>query len=230
VIAAGALEALSRGSHLTLGAYRPAHVAQSVRRALEREQISDPEALARLLDLDEEARARFRRSVAVSVTGMFRDPAQFELLEHELLPPLLEGSRRFTVWSAGCADGSELLSLAALLERLGALPRAFLLGSDVLEENVNAARRAAADADRASIRFERRDLVSDGPPPGRWRLILCRNLAIYLAPDAKRALHATLAQTLAVGGVLMLGRSETLSAPATLGLECIAPHAYRRTP
>lgn len=226
--------ALSRAAGLDLDAYRVEHVAARVRRALDREQVPTVEELARLLAGNAGARARFRRSVAVSVSGLFRDPAQFELLEQELLPPLLARPGRVTVWSAGCADGSELYSVAILLDRLGALDRALLLGSDVLDENLAVARdgvygeAAIPNRLRRRVRWERRDLVGDGVPAGRWRLILCRNVAIYLSPAAKRILHESLAGALVPGGVLLLGRSERLPAPASMGLERVGPHAYRR--
>ncbi len=225
---------LSQAAGLDLGSYREEHVAERVRRALERESVPDVAGLVGLLQADPAARARFRRSVAVSVSGLFRDPAQFDLLERELLPPLLDEGRRVSVWSAGCADGSELYSVAILLERLGALERSFLLGSDVLEENLAVARRGTygeITVDprlRARVRWERRDLVREGAPPGKWRLVLCRNVAIYLARAAKRALYEALAGSLAAGGVLLLGRSERLSDPTSLGLERAAPHAYRK--
>jgi len=205
-----------------------------VRRALERERAASVNELVRRLDADPEARRRFRTSVAVSVSGLFRDPAQFELLERDLLPGLLAGGRRLTVWSAGCANGTELYSLAIVLQRLGALERAHLLGSDLLEENLAEARRGTFDGVaiapelRARCRWERRDLTRDGAPPGAWRLVLCRNLAIYLAAEARHALHETLAGSLAPGGVLLLGRSERLTRPEAIGLESVAPHAYRR--
>jgi chemotaxis protein methyltransferase CheR len=225
---------LSRASALNLANYRETHVAERIRRAVEQEGVADEVALARVLRHDASARTRFRRSVAVSVSGLFRDPAQFEILERDLLPPLLAEPRRLTVWAAGCADGSELYSVAILLQRLGALDRAFLLGSDLLEENLALARRGIYGAERMSdelrlkLRWEQRDLVSDGPSGGSWRLILCRNLAIYLASEAKDALHERLATALAPGGILMVGRSERLSNPRALGLEAAAPHAYRR--
>lgn len=225
---------LSQAAGIDLGAYRKDHVEERVQRALAREGAPDVPALARLLRSDPAARTRFRRSVAVSFSGLFRDPAQFDLLEHELLPPLLAGGRRLTVWSAGCSDGSELYSVALLLERLAALDRAVFLGSDLLEENLALARRGRyGDVEigedlRRRACWERRDVVSEGAPPGPWRLILCRNLAIYLSPEAKRALHETLATALAPGGALLLGRSERLADPTALGLERSGTHAYRR--
>jgi chemotaxis protein methyltransferase CheR len=226
--------ALSEASGLELTAYREEHVLERVRRALVREQAASTEELLGLLRRDQTVRERFRRSVAVSVSGLFRDPAQFELLEREIAPLLEEDAGRIRVWSAGCADGSELYSVALVLERLGLLSRAHLLGSDLLEENLASARHgvygdtAMSPTLRALVRWEQRDLVRDGAPPGRWRLVLCRNLAIYLAPAAKRALHQTLAEALAPGGVLIVGRSERIADPASLGLTRLTPHAYRR--
>lgn len=81
---------------------------------------------------------------------------------------------------------------------------------------------------RARVRWERRDLVSDGPPPGRWRLVLCRNVAIYLSLEARRRVYTTLVSALATHGVLLLGRSERLIDPASYGLRTIGPHAYER--
>jgi chemotaxis protein methyltransferase CheR len=224
---------LAHAAGLALDAYRGDHVGERIRRALQREGVSDVRSLASLIARDQEARSRFRRSVAVSVSGLFRDPAQFDLLEGTLLPQLIAGGRRISVWSAGCADGSELYSVAVLLQRLDVLDRARLLGSDLLDENLALARRGSYEGGisfsselRAHISWERRDLLRAGAAPGKWRLILCRNLAIYLAPEPKRALHERLAGALARGGILLLGRSERISDPERLGLRRTAPHAY----
>jgi chemotaxis protein methyltransferase CheR len=225
---------LSHAARVDLDGYRAEYVTERIRRAVEREGVADEAGLARLVAVDDGARARFRRSLAVSVSGLFRDPAQFEHLEREVLPAMVADGRRIGVWSAGCADGSELTSIALIIRRLGALERTFFLGSDLLAENIERARAGDYGDDeipadvRYRLRWEQRDLLRDGAPEGRWRLILCRNLAIYLAPSARDALHHTLAGALATGGVLLLGRAERLSRPEPLGLEQIGLQAYRR--
>ena len=228
------LPTLSRVAGIHLEAYRADHVAERIRRALERERVADVGELAALLRFDARARARFRRSVAVSVSGLFRDREQFDLLERELLPGLLANGHRLRVWSAGFSDGSELYSIATLLDRAGALDRSFLLGSDILEENLELARRGVygnvtvSPRLRSAARWERRDVVRDGTPPGKWSLVVCRNLAIYLTPEAKTALHERLSEALAPEGILLLGRSERLADPRRLGLEHAGGRAYRR--
>jgi chemotaxis protein methyltransferase CheR len=220
---------LVRVSGLPLASFRREHVDQQVERACARERVSGAEGLARTLRSDGEARRRFRRSVAISHGAMFRDPEQFKLIEEVLLPRLLAGGTRLSVWSAGCSDGSELHTLGLLVSRLGVLDRTVLLGSDLLEENLALARAGDYPAEvRARMRWERRDLAADGPPPGRWRLVLCRNVAIYLNQEARQALYSTLAAALAMRGILLLGRSERLIDPASFGLRPAGPHAYQR--
>jgi chemotaxis protein methyltransferase CheR len=220
---------LEHVSGLPLESFRPEHVAAQVERACRREQVASEAGLARVLRRDHEARRRFRRSVAISHGAMFRDPEQFRLLEEVLLPRLLAGGKRMSVWSAGCADGAELHTLGLVLSGLGALERSVLLGSDLLDENLAVARAGDyPEAVRTRMRWERRDLSADGPPPGRWRLILCRNVAIYLSPPARRRVYATLVSALSVRGVLLLGRSERLVDPGSLGLRSAGPHAYER--
>jgi chemotaxis protein methyltransferase CheR len=231
---AGAPTGLSAASGLRLEAFRAEHVADRIDRALAGEQLASADDLAALLRRDERARGRFRRSVAVSHSGLFRDPEQFETLEQRVLPRLLEHASRLRTWSAGCANGLELWSLAIVLSRLGVLDDAYLLGSDLLEENLAVARAGVYDvveitpALRGRAHWERRDLANDPPPSGRFDLVLCRNVAIYLEPAAKARLHRMLAGALATGGVLMLGRSERLGDPASLGLRRVEPHVYER--
>src|SRR6185312_16236924 len=102
-------------------------LTEQVGRACERAGGVDPNGLASAIAADSVLRTRFRRSVAISYGAVFRDPGQFELLERELLPPLLVGGRRLSAWSAGCGDGSELYTLGVVLERLGAIDRSTLL-------------------------------------------------------------------------------------------------------
>jgi chemotaxis protein methyltransferase CheR len=232
-LGAGQLDALSRACGIPLRAYRADHVAERIERTLEREGVGTVADLPALLRRDAAARARFRRAVAISVTGRFRDPHQFDLLRDRILPELLDEHDRVRVWSAGCANGLELIGVAALLEGLGALGQAQLLGSDLLEENIESARATGIGAVSPRVasrtRWEVRDLTCDGAPDAPFSLILCRNVGIYFAADARDRLMHTLARALAPGGVLLLGRSERLIDPYKHGLVAYADNAYRRS-
>ncbi len=67
-----------------------------------------------------------------------------------------------------------------------------------------------ADELRALVRFERRDLLLEPPPPGPHHLVVCRNVLIYFDRDSQERLFAEFRDALAPGGFLMLGKVETL--------------------
>jgi chemotaxis protein methyltransferase CheR len=87
------------------------------------------------------------------------------------------------------------------------------------------------DSLRRSVRFERRALADASPVPGRFDIVLCRNVLLYFTPAARRAAFARLAEAAADDAVLMLGAGETLSGDT----DAFAPDEecrglYRRVP
>ena len=63
---------------------------------------------------------------------------------------------------------------------------------------------------RRLVRFERRDLLADAPPPGPHHLIVCRNVLIYFDRDTQERLFEKFHSALAPDGFLVLGKVETL--------------------
>jgi chemotaxis protein methyltransferase CheR len=83
---------------------------------------------------------RLQRAIAVHDTRFFRNPAQFSLLQDDLLPALWfrRGfSTRLSLWSAGCASGEEAYSLAitaleaALRTNISVVQPATVLATDI---------------------------------------------------------------------------------------------------
>ncbi len=143
------------------------------------------------------------------------------------------------VWIAGCSTGEETYSLAMLfLEAISAAERNVKLqvfASDVdpdavatardgcypetIEADVSPARlaryflkeeqgyRVAADL-RAAVVFTVQDVLAD-PPFSRIDLVSCRNLLIYLRPEAQAKVISMFHFALREDGILLLGSSET---------------------
>ncbi|WP_448657432.1 CheR family methyltransferase [Sphingomonas sp. CJ99] len=60
------------------------------------------------------------------------------------------------------------------------------------------------------IRYRQHHVAADEPLPGRFDLILCRNVLIYFAPDQRQRVFARLAAALRPDGLLVLGAGETV--------------------
>jgi two-component system CheB/CheR fusion protein len=143
------------------------------------------------------------------------------------------------VWIAGCSTGEETYSLAMILrEQITTANRSLKLqvfASDVDPDAVARAREGlypeTIEADvsparlsrfftkeeqgyrvspelRGAVVFTVQDVLSD-PPFSRLDLVSCRNLLIYLRPEAQAKVVSLFHFALREGGILLLGSSET---------------------
>ena len=125
---------------------------------------------------------------------------------------------------------------AAATGELGRLARVRIIGTDIDRDSLAAAERgafpASAFADtpadlraryfsnaspavidpavRSLVRFERRDLLTEPPPASPAHLIVCRNVIIYFDRSSQDRLFEGFHAALAPGGVLVLGKVETV--------------------
>lgn len=107
-----------------------------------------------LLDRDAAEYEQLLDALTINVTKFFRNHEVWGVLEDEVIPRLFEGPpgpRR--VWSAGCASGEEIYSVAILLHEWAArfgredeLSRFQLLGTDVDRRSLAAALRGSYPA------------------------------------------------------------------------------------
>lgn len=74
---------------------------------------------------------------------------------------------------------------------------------------------------RSIIRFEKRDLLLDAPPPTAMHLITCRNVIIYFDRESQEALMQRFHDALVPGGYLVLGKVETLLGPSRRLFEAV---------
>jgi chemotaxis protein methyltransferase CheR len=67
----------------------------------------------------------------------------------------------------------------------------------------------AGDSLRKMVRFETQNLLDTPPDPGRFDLILCRNVLLYFDRPTRQRAFERLAAALAPDGRIMLGAGET---------------------
>lgn len=171
-------------------------------------------------------------SITVTHTWFMRDPGQLCIIS-ELLQQRAASAPPLKVWIPGCATGEDAYSVAMLAEQAGR--SVDVLGTDI---NVAALRRAArgnygsfavrelpdieryfergprstfqiAERFKKCVRFERHNLL-EKPPRSDWDIVLCRNVLIYISRERAREVVERLADSLVVGGCLLLGASEVV--------------------
>lgn len=191
--------------------------------------------------------------LTIHVSEFFRDPRFFNELRR-VIRDVARVPGTLRAWSAGCSIGAEPYSLAmTLLEERPDQPFR-ILATDLDEEslararlgryrqgevgNVDRALRELYFAElgeevqvtnriRALVRFARHDLLKDAYP-GNLDLILFRNVAIYFADGARLDVLARLRGALRPGGILMIGATETILRPESLGLHQVRPFFFVR--
>ena len=218
--------------------YSHASLMRRLDRALSQAKLMRfSELLDRLLH-DERSFDEFLKSMSVTVTEMFRDPA-FYLAVRRQVVPLLKTYPFVKIWHAGCATGEEVYSMALLLHEEGFLDRDRNKHSlDVAEKGVYKAREMEAnianyhaargmrdfsdycsdgyqlvkfrDFLKERITFSYHNLVTDGVF-GEMNLVCCRNVLIYFDKALQDSVLTKFADSLRHGGILCLGNRESLN-------------------
>ncbi|MBU8914397.1 MAG: protein-glutamate O-methyltransferase CheR [Spirochaetales bacterium] len=217
--------------------------------------IDSAAAYRRRIENDGDELSRLIDAVTNNLSRFFRNRGQLQAVT-DFIVPEFTGGRAISVWVAGCATGEEPYSLAMTLA--DSLPESadfHITATDISRRALKIAlagtyspRRARAVSESARTRYFSDDNgrlsvsaslrrrvsfvehnVIEAPVVHDADLVLCRNVLTYLAPQARRAAIRTLRESIAAGGFLIIGNSETL--PRGSGFNAITtPPAriYRR--
>ena len=172
-------------------------------------------------------------------TSFFRDAPVFDMIA-DAVSRIEGRGRRARIWCAGCSTGQEPYSLAMLFaERDGSgRPMPEIVATDVSYAAVTRAREGLytqfeiqrglpvrrmiqwfdAQGDewvakpelRKLVTFRKVNLVGDRPPAGKFDIVLCRNVMLYLAAGPKAAIFGDFAGAMQPDGLLVLGAGETV--------------------
>lgn len=249
---------LKEVSGLDLAAYKEKQMMRRLRGFVGRKGLPSLTALADAIRQDKELRQQLTDYLAINVTEFFRNPERFAELASTVLPDIRRRTDALRIWSAGCSVGAEPYSLAILLEEMepGGAARHRILGTDIDREALDEAQAGVYTEDRLrDVSPERRRRFFTQLPDGRWQvnaelrryvrfsvhnlledpypqdqhLILCRNVIIYFTEEAKQDIFAKMAASLAPGGYLLVGSTETIFYPGRYGLKSVGPFLYVRT-
>lgn len=139
-------------------------------------------------------------------------------------------------WVDGLSiDATDIDRVSLERARLGIYPVA-VFGETPAEhlsaytEPTEAGRRRVIAAVRRPVAVHRLDLTRESPLNAPYDLIVCRNVLIYFDRAMQERLFTTFADALRPGGILVLGKVETILGPAKGRLELVdtRERVYRR--
>lgn len=112
---------LKRSRGLDISGYSSTFVLRSLRKRVGRSRACDLPDYLRLLRSSEEETTEFIGALSINVTDFFRDAGAFEALSEKVIRPVIKSKVGtggiVRIWSAGCATGQELYTLAMCLEQ-----------------------------------------------------------------------------------------------------------------
>ncbi|WLD91826.1 protein-glutamate O-methyltransferase CheR [Alkalihalobacillus sp. AL-G] len=196
----------------------------------------------------------FLDRMTINVSEFYRNPSQWDVLETQLLPKLLESKKTVKAWSAACSTGEEPYTLSMILHHSLRKEDYSILATDIDELALKRAKlgyyleRALQEVPehfkefyfkkdgigykvegrlKDNITFEKQNLLLD-PFKSDLDLIICRNVLIYFTEEAKVQLYKKFSQALRPGGILFVGSTEQIFEPKNYGLQSVATFFYEK--
>jgi two-component system CheB/CheR fusion protein len=118
--------------------YKHATFLRRIQRRMQVVQIGELDGYIERLRADPVEVQHLFQDLLIGVTQFFRDPAEFQVLEREVIPRIFEGrgaDDRVRVWVLGCATGEEAYSIAILirehLSRVDMAPHVQIFATDI---------------------------------------------------------------------------------------------------
>lgn len=196
-----------------------------------------------LLDRDPKEYILLFDKLTVNVTEFFRNPEMWKALQKKVFPEVLadpEEARIVRFWSAGCASGEEVYTLAMLVDQYlwnkDSRLQVVIRGTDLDEDALKKAREGRyppdklkkvpdiqkrlyfeKDGDGLRVNDKARALVRlarhdliGGRKYKYFDVILCRNVIIYFSREQQMRLFEDFHNALNNDGFLIIGKTETL--------------------
>jgi two-component system, chemotaxis family, CheB/CheR fusion protein len=172
--------------------YKPSTVYRRIERRLAVNQIETLDDYVRYLQkMPSEVEALFR-DLLIGVTGFFRDPEAFKVLEQQVIPKLFSDRKAnmpIRIWVPGCSTGEEAYSIAILLaewqENNKQRFKIQVFATDIDNQAISSARNGHFPASIAdNVSQERLDHFFVAEPGGSFRIQkTIRDMLIFSEQD-----------------------------------------------
>lgn len=241
--------------HIDLNYYKEKQMKRRITSLLKRNNFNDFDDYFQGLESDKALLDEFVNYLTINVSEFYRNPSQWEVLEKEILPDIInKKNKNIKIWSSACSTGEEPYSMVMLLTKFFDLKDIKILASDI---DVGAMDKAKLgiynsksldnlpkefkvkyfepiessykikDDIKKCVEFKKMDLLKDAFPRN-LDLIICRNVMIYFTEDAKELLYKKFYDSLSNNGVLFVGSTEQIILPDRYKLKSLKTFFYKK--
>ncbi|WP_010631662.1 CheR family methyltransferase [Sporolactobacillus vineae] len=246
-------ERFFRLTGINLSLYKEEQMKRRLNSFRARKQFPDLVALADGMEQSGELLDQVLSRMTINVTEFFRNASRWQILEDKI-KGIAARKENLTVWSAACSTGEEPYSLSMLIGKYFSGNHYRIVATDIDREVLRQAEAGIYQQQavsgfsaeeqqqfftikgpfyrirpelKRSVRFLRHDLLRD-PAPGRFDVIVCRNVLIYFTEEGKSLIYQKFGHALNQGGILFVGSTEQIFRPDIFGLASAESFFYRK--
>lgn len=240
---------------IDLSCYKERQMKRRIDALITKRGIKSYDAYVNALRTDVELMEEFVTYLTINVSEFYRNPEQWKVLENEIFPYLFERfGNTLKIWSAACSTGDEPYTLVMLLAKFIPLSRIKIIATDLDKQVLEKAQIGLYDEKslkglpkefvqkyftkigssyqihddvKKCVQFKQHNLLKD-PYPSQCDLIVCRNVMIYFTEDAKKGMYHLFNDALKKDGMLFVGSTEQIIAPADYGFTTYHSFFYKK--
>ena len=240
---------------INLSLYKERQMKRRIESLIQRKGHKDFQSFYNAMKSDDELLRTFISYLTINVSEFYRNPAQWELFEKDIIPYLEKNfGKRLNIWSAACSTGDEPYTIAMILARHYPLNQIKIYATDLDKTVIAKAKVGLYDAKsiagvpeefkkkyftqvgpsykiseeiKARVEFHEHNLLKDKYPTD-YNFIVCRNVLIYFTDEAKDEVFKKYFQSLKPGGYLFIGSTEQILNYKEIGYERKNSFFYER--
>lgn len=248
------IESIKRKTGIDLSLYKEVQMKRRITSLRDKRGFNDFFTYFKELDHNKELMSEFLDKMTINVSEFYRNFARWEVLEKDILPKLINQSKKINIWSAACSTGDEPYTIAMMLSQYVDLSKVNILATDLDEKILDRAKKGVYseralkevpvelkkkyfkqdgsvfiidDKIKQAITFKKHNLLAD-PYPKDLDLIVCRNVLIYFTEEAKNDIYQKFSGSLNNQGVLFVGSTEQIFNPEKYNFKIIDTFFYQK--
>lgn len=241
---------------IDLSSYKERQMKRRIDALITKAKVNNYNEYVKLLETNKSILEEFIAYLTINVSEFYRNPEQWKLLEHEMLPYLFERfGNQIKIWSAACSTGDEPYTMAMMLSKFIPLNKIKIIATDIDKQVLEKAQIGLydekslkalpqeyitkyftkvgkrsyqiSDEIKKCVEFKQHNLLKDSYETN-CDLIICRNVLIYFTEEAKKDIYLKFCASLKKDGLLFVGSTEQIISPMDLGFSTYKSFFYKK--